>query len=469
MWPNLKKHPYLSATILGGLFALGYAPFHLWWISILSLALLIALSQAEDSIKKVAIGAFLFGFTFYIATIHWIARSFYVDFGSWWTALPLGTLAVTTISAYLALYITLTFITYKKLPSRYQNPASFALIWLFFEYVRSQLPSVFPWNLLGYIWGDHIEFMQLAAFGEVWIMSFIACLSAAMIAWRLPKNIYLPPILSIILLSTCWGIGHYRLSQAETKNLDLNIHLIQANISQLEKWDRSKRREHLKRYVNMSQSTESPDLVIWPEMAILSDITKRPTFREQLLDRIESNYFMTGGVRLERNDHTNYTAYNAAFLLDKEGVLLHEYHKQELLPYGEYIPFRKHLPKFIQKVIDNRLDYSSGLPDRLVSLPNGKHAIILICGESAIPSLAEQNYLEADFIINLTNDSWFDFTIGPIQHFEMSRIRAVSANLPVLRIANTGITAAIDRYGRILKRLEMNQQGVLKLYSKDKL
>ena len=150
-------------------------------------------------------------------------------------------------------------------------------------------------------------------------------------------------------------------------------------------------------------------------------------------------------------------------MVDAQANILQEFDKQHLIPYGEFIPLRHLLPKGIQNMIGKRLDYSPGYADRLISLPKGKKALILICGESAIPNLASTSYEQADMLINMTNDSWFDFTIGPYQHFDMSRVRAVSSGLPVLRIANTGQSAIINRYGQIIKRLEMNHQSVLKL------
>ena len=446
---------YFSAAGLGLLFTLGFAPVSWWLISLFALAGLVYLikSKAGDA-KQAAWFGGIFAWMHHASGLFWIARSFYVDFGSWWIAAPLGVVAIGLLAAYLSLYVACVCYVSFKVRKRWFFPFIFTGMWVIAEYVRGQLPDVFPWNFTGYIWANELPLLQIAFVGEVYAMSAVAVLSAVLLSRRTWP-------FGIALVALCWVLGAMRLENAPHQPLDLNVSLVQANINQAEKWQQHKQYEHVSRYVSLSYPSDA-DLIIWPEMAILADVVNHTGWRHSLSRGLSAHQHLILGHYRMMQGETDVYALNHVSVIDGDKKVVAAFAKQHLIPYGEYIPFRDWIMPVIEPWLGRRVDYRPGNMNRVIDVPGIGAIYVLVCGEAAMPMLSDVQ--EARFILNMTNDSWFDGTPGPYQHAAMARVRAVAYGKTFVRVANTGWTGVFDKYGRIVDQLGMGESSVLNVH-----
>jgi apolipoprotein N-acyltransferase len=238
------------------------------------------------------------------------------------------------------------------------------------------------------------------------------------------------------------------------------IRLVQPAIPQADKWDRSKRQSHLDRLVNLSrQGDVVPKLVIWPETAFAGFASRN----QALLDTTIRNATQNDGVVITGIPRFggNRTLLNSAIMIDHDGAIKAVYDKRHLVPFGEYMPFRKWLP-FLEPIV-GPIDFVPGENNRLMRHDGYGSMQMLICYEVIFAGAVIGQEMRPDIIINITNDAWFGQSAGPWQHLVQAQMRAVEEGLPLMRVANTGITAGFDSHGRILGQMGLGRQGVLDL------
>lgn len=250
--------------------------------------------------------------------------------------------------------------------------------------------------------------------------------------------------------------GYLRLEHNPTNLSNIKVRLVQPSIPQIAKWEIEQLWSNLDSHIELSSAAGNPDLIVWSEAAMVSS-HKHPVIKAKLLNLLSStnSILITGGITDNNKLGDELQLYTALYAIDKNGSLLFEYHKSHLVPFGEYIPFKSILP--LKKITHGFLDYTQG-DGRPVKLEQLNLSIkAQICYESIFFSEARISNKEADVIINVTNDAWYGRSSGPYQHLHISRMRSVENGVPMIRVANNGITAIIDPVGRIISKLKLDE------------
>ena len=238
---------------------------------------------------------------------------------------------------------------------------------------------------------------------------------------------------------------------------DVGFRLVQANIPQREKWALQYRARNIMAHYQLSRE-DRPDWVrhvIWPEMAATIYLAEDPQARQVLAGAVpQGGLLLTGAPRREAGIRGSH---NSILVLDEAGEIVGHYDKAHLVPFGEYIPFASWLQ--IEKITDGVIGYRPGTGVRTVRLPGLPAMSLLVCYEVIFPGAAVDRNDRPAAIINLTNDAWYGISAGPHQHFANARVRAVEEGVPLVRSAYTGISGAVDSYGRIVGTIPLNQKG----------
>ena len=206
-------------------------------------------------------------------------------------------------------------------------------------------------------------------------------------------------------------------------------------------------------------------ILIWPESAFPFFLTREADAMAQIADLLsKGTVLITGAVRApDLPPGTRITrAYNSIYVIDHDGSVLSVYDKLHLVPFGEYLPYQDLMEKlgFVQ-LTKVKGGFIPGERRRTMEIPNAPRALPLICYEAIFPGSVATRDDRPGWIVNLTNDGWFGISTGPYQHLQQVRLRAIEEGLPVVRAANTGISAVIDPLGRIVARLGLGLEGVL--------
>jgi apolipoprotein N-acyltransferase len=425
---------------------------------------------------------FSFGFGYFVLGLYWISISLFTDFAKFGWLLPFS---VTLIPAAMALYIGLTtficHIIFKELTlDKTKKLLLFSIIWLGMEWLRSILFTGFPWNLIGYNLGFSDRLIQISSLVGIYGLGFLSITVCTVPALFLNlnqnklildynrKNSF-SAFTIIILFFLSWIYGTQRLKNATTEFVENgNLRLVQPNIRQDQKWDPESHYESFVKNITLtnSKNSEKINYVIWSESAV-SYIINQDNYK--LLDEIsqaapKGGFVITGGLRaqFENNDKSQIDKiWNSVFAIDSSGKIAAYYDKTHLVPFGEYIPFQRFLP-FLSKITDGGVGFSSGEKISTIKLSDNLPGFRpLVCYEIIFTDNIIDKNNPPQFLINVTNDAWFGNSSGPYQHLAMAKIRAVEYGLPIARVANSGISALIDPYGRIIKKLDLNQSGIL--------
>lgn len=369
------------------------------------------------------------------------------------------------------------------------------VVWVGLEYIRSVLFTGFPWNLLGVTQFRNIVLIQVAELGGVYAVSFLIAVmnvSISMVvfnfidvyAMRRPAGgIRLELFAGLLLCALCWAYGIRKAADAEDyteDSLTLRIASIQPNVSQMQKWSEL---EDLS-MMNLRSNTElasatKPDLIVWPETAIVTTFETDPISQNFVRDIVQAagTALLTGAMEAEP-DRTykgddppgapwNTVFYNSSYLVNSNGVIMDKYRKRHLVPFGEYLPFDKHI-RFLKHIAPLGFSCDSGREPVVFELPveseGGEKKTArfssLICFEDAFAYLSREAVKAgARLLINQTNDAWFDGSSGAVQHMSHCVFRCVETRVPAVRCTNTGMTCLISKTGRIKKTLQPCSSG----------
>lgn len=465
------SHPGLAAslllcTLLGAFSALGFAPYFVLPLAFAGFAgFALFLRYSSGSVAAFLLG-WGFGFGQFVIGLQWISESFFVDadrFGA--LAWP----AVLGLSGFLALFPAFAAAATRYLGGR--KAATFFLLpglWTLAEMARGILFTGFPWNLTGYVWGFSEAMLQpisgigVHGAGFVTVMLYMAPLTLAeryrLGPTALAMTIVVVPVLGAGLF---WTFGTVRLATAEaSKVAGPRLRIVQPNIPQNEKWDPDAAARNLRKLYTLSvlDAPVSPRVVIWPETAYPFLFSEDVSLPEALLGSIpEDGLLLFGAIRAVVGESGEIAGLlNSLLAVDQIGKVIADYDKIRLVPFGEFTPF-KGLPG-ISKLTAGEIDYvpgSNASPMKLQGLPPLR---TLICYEAIFPRAKVD---EARWLLNVTNDAWFGLSAGPYQHFLSARVRAIESGLPMIRVANNGISAVVDGYGRILRALPLAVEGVV--------
>ena len=436
----------LVPIISGALFVPGLAPMSAWPSTLLSIAALLYLMHRKSQQSAFFIG-WLYGVGLFGAGVSWV----YVSIQVHGQAPPLlaGTLTALFCLG-LATLTGLQMALYRRCSRGRKTPSSllFAAIWVLFEWLRSWLFTGFPWLYAGYIALDTPAAGWAPVVGVYGLSFLIAGLSAAIgslalnTASALRKRGAEASIWVIIILT---GMPLSAVSWTQDRSAPLTVAIYQPNIPLEKKWDRRYFRAIQQQYTDNSRPYfKNTDLVLWPESAL-------PTYK----DRIE-DYLSLVATEATETGTTLITGiptrdaqggYNSIVVL---GLGAGEYRKQKLVPFGEYVPFEENLRGLI-KFFD--LPMSNFIPGPNVPpiLSAGPLKVAsFICYEIVYPDFVWQGARDAALLVTVSNDSWFGHSIGPLQHLQMARFRALETGRPLLRGTNNGVSAIIDHKGDLL-------------------
>ncbi|MDP3732740.1 MAG: apolipoprotein N-acyltransferase [Candidatus Omnitrophota bacterium] len=445
-----------------GLLIFSFPNFNFWlfaWFGFVPLFLAI---QRKCKTKAFLL-SYLTGVIFWLGIIYWLIH----------VTLP----GMIILVLYLALYFGIFGLAISTIDYRLSTIDFFFIpsVWVLLEYVRAHLFTGFPWALLGYSQYLNLPFIQIADITGAWGVSFLVMMVNAAIysaVCHRPSvtgmiRRYFIPLLCIIITFT---YGYYKLNHRPSTidHRPIKISIIQSNISQELKWEKSSRDFIMERYFSISSQAlkDKPDLIIWPEAALPVVLEEELYYYERVRNFVKEAKapLLFGAVTLRDNIY-----YNSALLISQEAQLLATYDKLHLVPFGEYIPLRK-VFRFLETVVpigdfsrgkeytifsfDKQIDSLSRYPVIPLSrsIGNGQTKFsVLICFEDLFPDLSREFVKRgAGFLINITNDAWFKKTSSPYQHLSASVFRAVENRVFLVRAANTGVSGFIAPTGRII-------------------
>jgi apolipoprotein N-acyltransferase len=312
---------------------------------------------------------------------------------------------------------------------------------------------------MGYVWSFSVYAMQSASLFGIYGLSALFIVSSAVLGEAVcaPERRVLLATLAALIVSFNFLFGVTRLYTAgNTEFTDVKIAIIQSNIPQELKWRNDQLYANLKLYVDATMALpDDIDIVIWPESAV-----PFPFCPDGAVGRYvaalngNKRLIVTGGVRYAPEHDDGCKLYNSMFTIDPDGCIESCYDKQILLPFGEYIPFRKIIP--IKKITDGTQDYSPGSRRRCTLRARSIVFIPKVCSEIVFPIKAADAG-GASAIFNIANDGWFGKSSEPYQHLAIARIRCVELGLPLIRVSNAGISVVFDSYGREVEKISLGQ------------
>ena len=342
----------------------------------------------------------------------------------------------------------------------------FSLLWMAAEWSRGVLFTGFPWNPLGLIWSFQEATLQGASLIGIYGLSALTVWgfsSLSLVFWKKYWAATLPVVLTIGL----YFFGASRLSYAPlSQDSSIQLRVVQPNIAQVNKWNSDHFFDNFQTLIDLTtvQSTQKdfmPKVIVWPESAIPYFLEKDVSAREFIAESIpENSILFTGGLRRLSSCDLR----NSILAINSEARIVGVYDKIHLVPFGEYLPFRSYLPKGMTKITFGECDFTSGsgrIPMKLSGIPlmGG-----LVCYEGIFPGqVVPDEGARPEWFLNVTNDGWYGDTWGPQQHLHLVRFRAVEEGIPLVRVANTGVSAVFDAYGRKVAQLEYGQREVLDL------
>ncbi|MBR2119941.1 MAG: apolipoprotein N-acyltransferase [Pseudomonadota bacterium] len=472
----------MIALVAGALSALAMAPFNAWPILFLTIPVAVWLIDGAGAgrlggIPAAAMSGWWFGFGYFVAGLYWVGYAFLVDAQTFAWLLPF---AVMGLPAGLALFMAFGF----ALARLIWTPDSFRILSLacaltVSEWLRGHILTGFPWNAFGYALTEPLAFAQSASLVGLWGLTFIAVAvfasPAVLIDDRhVTRRPWIPLVVSLLVLAAMGGYGAIRLANQPTQFVDkVKLRLMQPNLQQDVKFNYAAKQMVMDKYLSLSDRATGPQssgvrdstILIWPESAFPFFLTREADAMAQIANLLPpGTVLVTGAIRPpDQPAGTQVTrAYNSIYVIDHDGTFLSMYDKLHLVPFGEYLPFQSAMEKlgFVQ-ITKVRGGFIPGDRRRTMTVPNAPRMLPLICYEAIFPGDIVPGNDRPGWIVNLTNDGWFGISTGPYQHLQQARLRAVEEGLPIVRSANTGISAVIDPFGRIIARLGLGAEGVL--------
>ncbi|MGD9044883.1 MAG: apolipoprotein N-acyltransferase [Desulfobacterales bacterium] len=471
-----RKNMLLAA--LSGLLLTGSFPkIGLDWLAWVALVPLLAAIANLSAKKSFRIG-FVAGLIHYLSLLYWV-----VPVMRTYGYLPyyLSIAVLFLFAAALALFpavFSLAAAAVCRTPARCL--IAMPLVWVTMEYIRTYIFTGFPWALLGHSQYLRLHLIQITDLFGVYGLSFLIVMgnmALFLVLTRITRQTWqnrpvskrLPAVAVIIFVVSflfTWTYGSWRIKTTDqliAASPSARVAVIQGNVDQAVKWNPAFQDATIKTHnrLSLAAKSENPDLIVWPESATPFYLfyNKEPT--SKVLDGIQQIGidFLIGSPSFTGKEGA-FEYYNSAYLISPQSKTVVKYDKAHLVPYGEYVPFKKWLP-FLGKMVAQVGDFRPGKAGK--TLPWKQDALgIQICYEIIFPGLSRAMVKnDAVLLINITNDAWFGTTSGPYQHFSISVLRAVENRRALARAANTGISGFIDPAGRILASTSLLQEAAL--------
>ena len=420
------------------------------------------------SLPRVYLLAYVTGLIYFATTFYWI-----------WIVAAYNVVDFAGLAAYLPQYFTAWAVAVFWIRRRTGLPLAAIAppLWVTLEYIRSHLGwASLPWMLLGHTQYAYPTLTQVAAITGVYGLTFLIVLVSAAIAdtvsssgwletrtldwaaWR--RKSAIPLALTALALIAVSVYGTVELHRVAERG-ELRVALVQGNIPQPWKWDDANRRTIIARYAGLSRAAaaERPTLIVWPETAVPGDVHHHPELRRAVSEIATDtgSYLLVGSGEFAKftNGALREKLYNSMFLFSPSGTIDGQYRKMRLLPFGEYEPSGG-VVRWPESIVAASSMGGFVPGDQYTTFRIGDATLgALICWETIFPDLAREFVARgARVLVNATNEAWFKQTAAPYQLLAMTTFRAVENRVSIVRVANTGVTAVIDPFGRITSRLQ---------------
>jgi apolipoprotein N-acyltransferase len=452
-WPMRLLFAVVSGILLAAAFPkLDWEP--LAWVGLVPL--LVAVRGVRPG-RAFLIG-WLSGTTFYVLTCYWIVHT--IDH---YTALPtvvaagILLLMAAVLGAYTGAFTAgLRWLEQRGVPAVWIAPP----LWVTLEWLRGWFFIGFPWAALGYSQYRFHDLVQMAEVTGVYGLSAVVVLFNVVAAEvlrsrRVPRRAVVPSLMLLtVLVIGLPAAGRWRAGMLAARPAvgHLRVGIAQGNIQQDHKWDPAFQGETLSRYRDLTRATAEaqPALVVWPETATPFYFQEPTALREEILDVAQANgvHLLFGSPAFAQEGDGTIEEMNRAYLVSPAGREVATYDKMQLVPFGEYVPYHRIL-FFVDKIVHGFGGIVPGLTPTVFHVGAARFGT-LICYEGVFPALTRQFVLHgADFLVNITNDAWYGPTSAPYQSLAQVTLRAVENRVPLVRSANTGLSAIIDPDGRI--------------------
>lgn len=460
----------LLALVAGALSVLALPPFNIWPVLFLALPVLVLLVEGAGSWWRAFVAGWWWSLGHFIAGVYWIGIALMVDPERFAWMLPFTAVGLPAVFALFPA----TALALGRALGRRGVPLLVALsgLWILGEFARGHVLTGFPWNPLAAIWIETPVISQTAAligaYGLSGVTFFLAGLPA--LARRGIRNRVAALVAAVVVVMGMAGFGVMRVPDGLAARVEptVRVRLVQGNIEQTLKHAPGAREKNFDTHMDLSRQASAdgvrPRVVIWPETALPYRLDDDPRLPGVLGSVVEAGgVALIGAVRIDwKPDGTAAAAWNSLHALGHDGTLIASYDKHHLVPFGEYLPLRGILGTVgLDKLAVGGLDFSSGPGPRGMDLPGLPRVLPLICYEAIFPEAAFDMGARPGWLVNVTNDAWFGTSAGPPQHLSAARLRAIEQGLPLMRAANTGISAVVDPYGRVEQSLPLGVMGVI--------
>lgn len=450
------------AVLLGAVAATALPPYHLLPALIFGFAPLVWLIDSSRKPWQALRLGWFFGFGHFLVALHWVGYAFLVDAERF---APLMPFAVAGLAAGMALYPALAVLAaWLAAPPGWWRLVALAVAWSGAEWLRGRLFTGFPWDPIGLAWIVSDAMAQGYAYIGIIGLGLLTVLAAGAPAYLGRRRAVLPLAGLAALLLLGYGLGHLRLATAVAADVpEVRLRLVQASIPQQRKWRREYRLDNFRRYLQLSagQGWDGLTHLIWPETATAFFLAEDGEARRLIAPLIpDGGLLLTGSARRRLTEPDRLQLWNSLLAIDHEGTVVARYDKHHLVPFGEYLPFRPLLARLgLAKLAVGSVDYSAGPGPALLRFDGLPPVQPLICYEAIFAD--EIARPRPAWLLNVTNDAWFGPAAGPAQHLALARLRALEQGVPLVRAANTGISAVVDPWGRVLSSLDVGVAGVL--------
>lgn len=476
----------LVALLAGGLASFSLPPYDAWPVLFASYTMLVWLLDGAVHLRAgkwrrfcagFAIG-WCFAFGYFVPSLWWISEAFWLEPDKFAALIPF---AVGGLPAYLSLYWGLAF-------------GLAAVLWITgwarivllaglvgaTEWLRGHLLTGFPWNLPGYGAGSLDGFSQTASLIGIYGMTVLVVVAAAAPAvfWHVAKPanglpgrlVFAAVVVTGALGLHVWGnnrIATYNGLLAETTGDALPVRIVQPNISQKDKWDPEHAGQIIDTYLKLTGAafdnpSGQPPLIVWPESALPRLIGEQAALRTRIMASMPAgSALLTGGLYRLVDSTDGTSIFNSLLAIRPDSQVAGRHDKVRLVPFGEFLPFQWLLePLGLRQIVNLPAGFSAGSADRVIRLDGFPAFAGFICYEAVFPRSLPYA-LRPEVLVNVTNDAWFGTSGGPHQHLGHARFRAIEQGVPMIRAANTGISALIDSAGRIKAMLALGTTGHL--------
>jgi apolipoprotein N-acyltransferase len=454
------RNPWFARSLLltaGALFPLANAPLYWWPAGLISIAIFVVAMQSVHTVHQAFWRSWLYQFGLFAAGVSWVYVSIH-DFGG--TSMLLSALVAITFAGGLALVPAIVFALRHKLVGQKLSWLTLPCFWFLAEWTRSWLLTGFPWLYAG----DAHLYSWLSGWAPIvgsFGISFILVISCTAVieSLRTRKLYYLIPLL-------LWPAGWFLQQQQWTHPVgELTVSAVQGNVTQEMKWDDSMVGPTINLYFGETGKLWGSDLILWPETAVTLVYNRFLPYLDELSEiaRSHNAAVITGIPYRYPDDHPLAGEYHNSIVATGTGSGL--YHKQKLVPFGEFVPLEHWLRGALPFMDLEMSSFLAGPADQpLLKLEKDNQLVLIapyICYEIAYPLLVADMARQADMLITISNDAWFGGSLGPMQHMGLAQMRALETGRYLLRSTNTGITALVDNKGQIVKQLPIDVRANL--------